>query len=135
MAREYLDGTRQSNRSYAPAVVTRGGRTVWLAGHFGVSAEQDSRAVDQGAGDDFERQVHATFGRLEETLQRVGGTLQNIVTMTVFVTDVRHGDRFVELRKQYFSDGYPASALITVAGLGAPEMRVEIQAVAVIGDD
>ncbi len=135
MARKYLEGTRQSNRSYSPAVVTRGGRTVWLAGHFGVGAKQNSPTADQDAGDDFEQQVHATFARLQETLQRVGGTLEDIVTMTVFITDVRHGDRFVELRKQYFRNGYPASALITVAGLGGPEMRVEIQAVAVIGNE
>jgi enamine deaminase RidA (YjgF/YER057c/UK114 family) len=135
MTREYLDGTRQSNRSYSPAVVTRGGRTVWLAGHFGVGVGQHSQAADRSTADDFEQQVHATFGRLEETLQRVGGTLANIVTMTVFITDVRHGDRFVELRKQYFPNAFPASAMITVAGLGGPEMRVEIQAVAVIGDE
>jgi len=41
--------------------------------------------------------------------------------MTVFITDVRNGDKFVEIRKETFPDGkFPASALITVTGLARP---------------
>ena len=84
---------------------------------------------------DFDAQVHATFRQMERTLERAGGKLQDIVTMTVFTLDVRHGGRFVELRKAYFPDGYPGSALITVAGFAKPEMMVEIQAIAVVGEE
>ena len=56
-----------------------------------------------------------------------------MVTMTVFITDTRYGDRFTELRKEIFGDNFPASALITVAGLARPEMLVEVQGIAVIG--
>jgi 2-iminobutanoate/2-iminopropanoate deaminase len=55
-----------------------------------------------------------------------------MVTMTVFITDARYGDRFTELRKEIFGDNFPASALITVAGLARPELLVEVQGVAVI---
>jgi len=54
-------------------------------------------------------------------------------TMTVFITDARHGDRFTQLRKEIFGDNFPASALITVAGLARPEMLVEVQGIAVLG--
>ncbi|MBT3821733.1 MAG: RidA family protein, partial [Nitrospinaceae bacterium] len=84
---------------------------------------------------DFEAQVRASFAQIEETLGRTGGKLADIVTMTVFILDVRHGNEFVELRKEYFSDGFPGSALITVAGFAKPEMMVEIQAIAVVGDE
>ena len=50
----------------------------------------------------------------------------------VFITDARFGDRFTELRKEIFGDNFPASALITVAGLARPEMLVEVQGVAVL---
>ena len=43
-----------------------------------------------------------------------------MVTMTVFITDARHGDRFTQLRKDIFGGSFPASALITVAGLARP---------------
>ena len=56
-----------------------------------------------------------------------------MVTMTVFITDARYGDRFTELRKEIFRDNFPASALITVASLARPELLVEVQGTAVIG--
>ena len=52
--------------------------------------------------------------------------------MTVFITDARYGDCFTQLRKEVFGDDFPASALITVAGLARPEMLVEVQGIAVI---
>ena len=63
-----------------------------------------------------------------------GGKLNDITTMTVFITDARYGDEFIKIRKEFFSGDYPCSALITVAGLARPEMLVEIQAIAVLDD-
>ena len=67
-------------------------------------------------------------------LARAGGTLDDLVTMTVFITDMRHGARFTEIRREYFTGGYPCSAMIAIAALARPEMMVEIQATAVVGD-
>jgi 2-iminobutanoate/2-iminopropanoate deaminase len=119
----------QTARAYSPAVITQGGRTVWLAGQT---------AMRDGAGNDisgnFEAQVTTIFGLIDATLKRAGGGLSDLVTMTVFINDPRHGDRFVELRRGFFPDGnYPASALITVSHFARPEMLIEIQSVAVIG--
>lgn len=130
MTREYFPGTWQEERSFSPAVKTRGGAHVWLAG-VGMWRDEEGRVL---AGD-FDAQVHASFRQIGRTLERAGGSLRDIVTMTVFILDVRHGDRFVELRKAYFPDGYPCSALITAAGFAKPEMMVEIQAIAVLGEE
>ena len=67
-----------------------------------------------------------------ETMARAGAKLQDLVTMTVWIIDSRHGDEFTEIRKEYFPDGFPASAMITCAGFAQPEMMVEIQGIAVI---
>ena len=140
-AAEYIKGTWQEHRSFSPAVITQGGKIVWLAGDGGiVSVEQ---ALKGGTLDvskmeiatDFDTQVHNAFQRIDATLKRAGGSLKDMVTMTVFIKDLRHGDRFVELRKQYFPENAPASALITVTGFAVPEMLLEIQGIAVIGDD
>lgn len=72
------------------------------------------------------------FSQLGQTLAEAGGNLRDMVTMTVFITDARYGDRFTQLRKEIFGDNFPASALITVAGLARPEILVEVQGVAVI---
>jgi enamine deaminase RidA (YjgF/YER057c/UK114 family) len=55
--------------------------------------------------------------------------------MTVFIKESRYGDRFVEMRKDFFKDGnFPGSALITVTNFATPGIEIEIQAVGVIGD-
>ena len=126
MKRSHIKRETAQARAYSQAVVTAGGRTIWLAGQV---------AVEDGAGrslaGDFDGQVREIFARLGRTLEEAGAKLADMVTMTVFITDARLGDRFVELRKEIFGDDFPASALITVAGLARPEMLVEVQGVAV----
>ena len=131
MPREYFKGTWQEDRSFSPAVATRGGRTVWLAG-VGMWRDGEGNSL---AGD-FEAQVHASFAGIGENLARAGGKLQDIVTMTVFTLDVRYGEKIIpEIRRQYFPDAFPAAALITVSGFARPDMMIEIQAIAVVGEE
>ena len=62
-------------------------------------------------------------------------SLDNVVSMTVFIKESRYGDKFVEMRKDFFKNGnYPGSALITVTNFARPGIEIEIQAVGVIGD-
>jgi 2-iminobutanoate/2-iminopropanoate deaminase len=83
----------------------------------------------------FEAQARRVFALMDQVLRRTGGTLANLVTMTVFIKEPRYGDRFVEIRGELFRDGnFPPSALITVANFARPGMEIEIQGVAVIGD-
>ena len=126
--RTNLKNERAQARGYSQAVVTEGGRTIWLAGQV---AAEDSSGRSLAA--DFDGQVREVFARLGRTLEEAGGRLADMVTMTVFITDARLGDRFTQLRQEIFGDNYPASALITVAGLARPEMLVEVQGIAVIG--
>ena len=125
--RHYIKRDTAQARAYSQAVITEGGRIVWLAGQVG-AADASGKSL---AGD-FEGQVREIFSRLGQTLEEAGGTLADMVTMTVFITDARYGDRFTQLRKEIFGDNFPASALITVTGLARPEMLVEIQGIAVL---
>ncbi len=129
MEKRIFPGTWQQQRAFSPAVATRGGRIIWLAGHGGLHGSE------RNLEGDFEGQCRQAFTNLAATLAQAGGALSDIVTMTVLITDARHGDRFIEIRKEFYPDGnYPASALITVAGLARPAMMVEIQCVAVVAD-
>jgi 2-iminobutanoate/2-iminopropanoate deaminase len=127
--REYLESdARQRERAYSPAVKVAGGTTIYLAGHTGY---QDDRGETYPG--DFDGQVRTAFERMRTTLQAAGGKLEDIVTMTVFVTDMANGTRFTQLRKEFFrEDRYPASALIGIKDLARPEMMIEIQAMAVV---
>ena len=128
MTKSYLKRQAAQARAYSQAVVSEGGKVVWLAGQ--VAAEDPSGNSLAG---DFDGQVREVFSRLGTTLEDAGGGLGDMVTMTVFITDARFGDRFTQLRKEIFGDNFPASALITVAGLARPELLVEVQGIGVIG--
>ena len=126
MLRTNLKREAAQARGYSQAVTTTGGRTIWLAGQVAIE-DGNGRSL---AGD-FDGQVREVFARLGRTLEEAGSKLSDMVTMTVFITDARLGDRFTQLRCEIFGDDFPASALITVAGLARPGMLVEVQGVAV----
>ena len=128
-AREYIKGERPQTRAYSLAVVTEGGKTVWLAGQT-AGTDENGKSL----GDDFDAQARRVFKLLEATLAKAGGKLSDMVQMTVFITDVRYGTRLTEIRKEIFGDNFAGSALITVTALADPRAKLEIQGFAVIGD-
>jgi len=118
----FAPDARAQERAFSRAVVTDGGKTLWLGGQTGTPTAN------------FEGQAREIFSELDKNIKAVGGSgLKDIVTMTVFINDVRHGDRFTEIRKEIFKDCFPASALITVSGFARPGILIEIQGVAVVG--
>jgi enamine deaminase RidA (YjgF/YER057c/UK114 family) len=80
----------------------------------------------------FEAQTRRAFARMQMILEAAGGSLDNLVTMTVFITDIRFGDEFVRLRGEILKRDFPASALIGVSHLANTEALLEIQAVAAL---
>jgi enamine deaminase RidA (YjgF/YER057c/UK114 family) len=126
--RIHITRERAQARAYSQAVITEGGRTVWLAGQVAIAD-----AAGKSLAGDFDGQVREVFRLLGATLAEAGGTLADMATMTVFITDARLGDRFTELRKEIFRADFPASALITCRALARPELLVEVQGIAVVG--
>ena len=126
--RNHIKRERAQSRAYSQAVITEGGRIVWLAGQVALA-----NAAGKSLAGDFDGQVREVFRLLGVTLAEAGGRLADIVTMTAFITDARLGDRFTELRKEIFRDDFPASALITCRALAVPEVLVEVQGMAVVG--
>ena len=125
----HIEGTdQQKSRSFSPAVITEGGKIVWLAGQTTLTDLQGRDISGK-----FDEQARTIFALLDRTLQRADGSLANLVTMTVFINDVRNGDRFVQIRREHFPDGrYPCSALLTISSFARPGCMIEIQGVAVI---
>jgi len=118
----YAPDARAQERAFSRAVVTEGGKTVWLGGQTGAPELN------------FEGQVRQIFGELDKTIKAVGGAgLRDMVTMTVFISDVRLGDRLTEVRKEIFKECFPGSALVTVTGFARPGILIEIQGMAVVG--
>ena len=117
-----------SERSgYSQAVITQGGRTVWLAGMTGAS-DPSGKSL---AGD-FDAQVRETFAFIERTLAQADAKLSDLVTMTVFLTDARNHPRMTAIRREILGKDFPASASIAISHLANPNALIEIQAVAVV---
>lgn len=127
-AKDYIKGERPQTRGYSLAVITEGGKTVWLGGQL-ATVDDNGRSL----ASDFDGQVRQVFTLIDRTLQKAGGKLSDMVQMTVFITDVRLGDRLTEIRREIFGDNFPGSALITVTALANPDAKVEIQGYAVVG--
>jgi 2-iminobutanoate/2-iminopropanoate deaminase len=89
-AAEYMEKTPfQLSRAFSPGVVTSGGMTVWIAGQ---TATQDGQG--NNIANNFEAQVKQVFSQIDGVMKRAGGSLDNIVTMTVFIKESRYGDKF-----------------------------------------
>lgn len=127
-AAQYLKPT-VTDRSYAAGVVTQGGRTVWLAGMGGTNKDDGTKITD------FAEQTRQAFHRIEATLKQAGGSLDDLVAMTVMIRNQSDGDTFVRVRSEFFKNNkFPASMLITAKDFANPDIMVEIQSVAVVGD-
>jgi reactive intermediate/imine deaminase len=111
-------------RAYSHGV--RVGNLLFLAGQTGTDAN------GQMVAGDFAAQARQTFANIQTVLEAAGGTLDNLVTMTVFITDMRYGDEFTRLRGEILKRDFPASALIGVSQLAPPNGLIEIQAIAAL---
>ena len=118
---------RPSGFSHA---VSATGRMVFLAGQIGM--DQDGKVVGGGIVPQFEQ----AFGNLLATLAAAGGHPADLVSLTVYLTDVEdyqaHGQEIGAVWRRLAGTDYPAMAGVGVTRLWLPEALVEIQGIAVI---
>ena len=113
----------QAIGTYSQAIRT--GDTVYLSGQIGLDPETMQMA------EGIEAQAHRVFQNLRAVAEAAGGRLDDIVKLTVYLTDLVHFPRMNEIMAGYFSRPYPARAAVGVAGLPRNAM-VEIEAVMVL---
>lgn len=101
------------------------GNTVYLAGALGPNP-------DGSYTPDIRVQTRRAFEQLGAVLQEAGGRLQDIVKLTVFITDMRYREGYGEVRAELFPGDAPASTLIQCVALAVPEGLIEIEGVAVL---
>jgi enamine deaminase RidA (YjgF/YER057c/UK114 family) len=91
---------------------------------------RDRTTVD---GADEYTQSRAIFGKIKALLDAAGGSMADVVKVTIFVTDISRREEVWRARREVFSGNFPASTLVQVAALAHPSLKVEIEAVAHIG--
>jgi reactive intermediate/imine deaminase len=112
---------------YSHVVEVTGGRTLFISGQLALNHAGDL----VGAGD-LRAQTRQVFENLDAALRASGATLDHVVKITVFMTDVSGLPVFREVRDSYFRRSAPASSVFQVARLLRPELMIEIEAVAVV---
>jgi enamine deaminase RidA (YjgF/YER057c/UK114 family) len=101
------------------------GNTVYLAGAIGHNP-------DGSLTPDIRVQTRRSFEQLEAVMKEAGGSLRDVVKLTVFITDMRYRDGYGEVRAELFPGDAPASTLIQCVALAQPGALIEIEAIAVL---
>ena len=108
--------------------VVRAGDHAWISGMVGVGPDGD-------IPDSVTEQFRIALDAVDTALRAAGGTgPENIVKVTIYLTDVTDREKINPIRQAYFGEHRPASTLVEVSALVAPAMKVEIEAVAHLGD-
>ena len=92
-----------------------------------------ARGTDAETGD-IAAQTEAILQKFQTILEANGGSLANVAKVTSFVTDLREAPASGEVRRKFFEGAYPASTQVQVAALGTPDLKIEIEAIAVLPD-
>jgi len=103
------------------------GSFVFVAGQGPISA--DGELVGSG---DFEAQARQTFENLRTVLEQAGASLESVVKLTVFLTDIGTLREFGRVRNEFLPGPPPASSALQVTALAVPGMLVEVEAIAVL---
>ena len=128
MAREIIHpASVHSTAGVGYSHVARAGDTVYIAGQIALDA--GGNLVGKG---DIEAQTQQVYANLQAILEELGGSLEDIVKLTTYLTDRGHLDAFRRVRNRFFTVAFPPNTLLFVSGLAHPDYLVEIEAVAYI---
>ena len=112
---------------YSYAVKKRG-TPVFIAGQVGIGA--DGRIAGEG---DVAAQTEQAFQNVRTVVEACGGSMDDIVKITIYVTDPAFRSAVVAARQRHFkADAPPASTYLVVSALAVPQLLVEVEAVAMI---
>jgi 2-iminobutanoate/2-iminopropanoate deaminase len=104
----------------------RVGDMVWVAG-------MTARTGDKVAGADAYEQSRTIFTKIKDLVEAAGGKMNDVVKVTIFVTNIADNTGVWKARAEFFTGDFPTSTLVEISALAAPELLVEIEAVAMIG--
>lgn len=84
-------------------------------------------------GDTAYQQAKAVFQKIKDLVEAADAVMDDIVKMTIFVTDISDNTQVWKARQEFFSGDFPACSLVEVAALAKPEILLEIEAIAIAG--
>lgn len=113
--------------AYSQAIRT--GNTVYLSGQIPLQPDTMTLVSDH----DFAAQAHQVFKNLRAVCEAAGGSLNDIVKINAYLTDLNHFALFNETMSEYFTSPYPARAAVGVASLPRGAL-VEVEGIMILND-
>ena len=110
------------------AVVTEGGKTVWMRGQCPQNLDDGSNIASM----DPAEQTHKVMKNIKQLIEETGGTMNHLVKIVVYITDIKNREAIYQVIGEYTKGVYPVSTGLVVERLARPEWLVEIDATAVI---
>jgi reactive intermediate/imine deaminase len=126
-----IQGITTQPDPYEPYLLSqaiKAGPFVFVSGQAGY--DDDGKIVQGG----FAAQGDQAFKNLNRALTAAGSSLEKVVKVTIFVTDMEQFSHVVDLRRKYFSAPYPADSIVEIKALYTPEAMIEIEAIAIASD-
>jgi enamine deaminase RidA (YjgF/YER057c/UK114 family) len=102
-------------------------RLIWISGQLATNERNEL----VGAGD-VRAQTEQCLVNIERNLRDLGGSMDDVVQVTVFVKDMSGLEAIHEVRLRHFAKPYPTSTLVAVSGFVHPDALIEINAVAAV---
>jgi 2-iminobutanoate/2-iminopropanoate deaminase len=106
-------------------------------GHFHVAGCTAGGPDAPHPGDDMYVQAKRTFQKIKDMIEAAGGKMDDVMTMTIFVTSLKENTEVWRARREFFTGDYPCSTLVEVTAVGSPKMtpplKIEIQVSGYVG--
>jgi len=112
---------------YSNCVRSDAGPLLWISGQ--VALDADGKLVGKG---DLRAQAVQVLENIKAILAGSNAAMDDIVKVTVYVTDIRAFNDIADIRERYFPKDGPSSVICEVSALAWPEFMIEIEAVAVV---
>jgi enamine deaminase RidA (YjgF/YER057c/UK114 family) len=112
---------------YSQGILMEGGKLLFVAGQ--TASDQNGNVVGKG---DIKAQTQQVFANLKAVLEEAGGTLDDLVMTTTYITDREYREGYNEVRRGIYKKDPPTSTLVIVKGLAHPDYLIEIAGIAVI---
>ena len=121
------EGLRPPRGSYCLVNIAQPGRMVFIAGQ--TASDPEGNIVGLG---DAAAQTRCIIGKIRRAVEAAGGTINDVVALNVFTTDVKNHPAINEARREALGSNFPTSTMVQVVALARPELLLEINATAVI---
>ncbi len=112
---------------YTQGILTEPGRILFIAGQTAV--DEKGNVVGKG---DIEAQARQVMENLKKVLAEAGGSFENLVKTTTYITDIKYREGLNKVRREYYKETPPTSTLVVVKGLANELYLLEIEGIAVL---